>query len=240
MKIAHLRSFLSQNLTFSQLLLGRVCAMTGCFVYDIIVGMKKEFNIPENIPEKSRAELEKLLRGNRNFVNGTPTAQNICLQTLKKFAFHQEPFAVLLSCSDSRVVPEIIFDCGIGEIFVVRTAGITTGPNIIESIEYAVNELNVPLVVLLGHDDCGVMKYANGLHPGEPEKYKSIVNCVYPVLEKMDYRTHANKVARAHTHHVESVLMERSEILREAVESGRTYIANCHFDHSTGYVDLID
>ena len=77
------------------------------------------------------AELKKLLLGNKNFVNGTPSMANMCLNTLKKFAFHQEPYAAVLSCSDSRVVPEIIFDCGIGELFVIRVAGITAGPKVI-------------------------------------------------------------------------------------------------------------
>ena len=66
---------------------------------------------PEGIPTKAKEELKKLLRGNQNFVNGTPTAKNMCLETLRKYAFHQEPYAIVLSCSDSRVVPEIIFDC---------------------------------------------------------------------------------------------------------------------------------
>ena len=61
-----------------------------------------------NIPERAKKELDKLLKGNQNFVNGTPTANNMCLNTLRKFAFHQEPYAVVLSCSDSRVVPEMI------------------------------------------------------------------------------------------------------------------------------------
>ena len=81
--------------------------------------MKNNFNLPENILPEAKIELEKLLIGNRNFVNGTPTLKNMSLETLKKYAFHQEPYACVLTCSDSRVAPEIIFDCGIGEIFVI-------------------------------------------------------------------------------------------------------------------------
>lgn len=202
--------------------------------------MKNLFSIPENISEDARKELEKLLKGNRNFVNGTPTLKNMSLETLQKHAFHQAPYACVLTCSDSRVVPEIIFDCGIGEIFVVRVAGMTTGPNIIESVEYAVKCLEVPLVVLLGHDDCGVMKYANDSHPKEPANFKSLMHCVYPVFEGETEKTDSNTVARKHTHLVEKVLIEKSEIIRNAIEQGKTYFANCHFDHSTGIVSLID
>ncbi len=201
--------------------------------------MENKYNLPDNIPEKAKKELIKLLDGNRQFVNGEPTAQNMTLETLQKYAFHQEPYAVVLSCSDSRVVPEIIFDCGIGELFVVRVAGITAGPNVIESIEYGVKKLKVPLVILLGHDDCGVMKYAKEHYPEMDGNFTSILNCVYPVLDKKEDITCHNYFAKQHTIWVEDVLLERSEIIREAVKTKDLYIAKCHFDHATGLVNLI-
>lgn len=200
----------------------------------------KEFNIPENIIPQAEKELIKLLKGNRNFVNGTPTADNMSLEHLKKYAFHQEPYAVVLSCSDSRVVPEIIFDCGIGELFVVRVAGITAGPNVIESIEYAVKKLKTPLLILLGHDDCGVMKYAKDHYPEITDDFQSILKCVYPVLDKEEDVTCHNYFAQQHTKWVEDTLMEKSKIIRNAVENKELYIAKCHLDHSTGLVDLIE
>ena len=198
-----------------------------------------DIKLPENIPFNSKKELLKLLKGNLNFINSTPTAKNMCLDTLRKYAFHQEPYAVVLSCSDSRVVPEIIFDCGIGELFVVRVAGITAGDNVIESIEYAVKKLNVPLLILLGHDDCGVMKYAREHYPEQTEDFKSIMSCVYPVLDKDEDITCHNFFARQHTIWVEETLMQKSKIIRTAVENKNLYIAKCHFDHSTGLVELI-
>ena len=201
--------------------------------------MENIYNLPANIPEKAKKELIKLLDGNRNFVNGRPTAQNMTLETLQKYAFHQEPYAVVLSCSDSRVVPEIIFDCGIGELFVVRVAGITAGPNVIESIEYGVKKLQVPLLILLGHDDCGVMKYAKEHYPELDGNFTSILNCVYPVLDKEEDINCHNYFAQQHTIWVEDVLLERSKIIRESVETKDLYIAKCHFDHSTGLINLI-
>lgn len=184
-------------------------------------------------------ELEKLLAGNKNFVNGTPTASNMCLKTLQKFAFHQEPYAAVLSCSDSRVVPEIIFDCGIGELFVIRVAGITAGPNVIESVEYAVKKLKVPLLILLGHDDCGVMKYAKENYPNMTENFQSIMKCVYPVLDKKEDITCHNYFAQEHTKWVEEVLLEKSQIIKDAANKDELLIAKCHFDHSTGLVNII-
>lgn len=189
----------------------------------------------ESLNDKAREELKRLFKGNENFINGKPTAQNVNLDTLRKFAFHQEPKACVLSCSDSRVVPEIIFDCGIGELFVVRVAGITAGPNIIESIEYAVKKLEVPLLILLGHDDCGVINYANEHFPKVTDDFKSIMGCVYPVLKEGE-KISNDAFTKKHTKWVEDVLMEKSHIVRDAVNEGRLSIAKCHFDHSTGKV----
>lgn len=202
--------------------------------------MQNNFNIPKNIPQAAKCELEKLFKGNQNFVNGQPTLKNISLETLNKYAFHQEPYACVLTCSDSRVVPEIIFDCGIGEIFVVRVAGMTTGPNVVESVEYAVKKLKVPVVILLGHDDCGVMKYAKEHYPEPMADFSSILKCVYPVLDKKeDIKCH-NFFAQEHTKWVEDYLMKHSVIINQAVKNNDLYIAKCHFDHSTGFVNLIN
>ena len=196
--------------------------------------------IPENIPEAAEKVLIHLLKGNENFAKGKPTTKNMTIETLQKYALYQEPFAVVLSCSDSRVVPEIIFDCGIGELFVVRVAGITAGPNVIESIEYAVKKLKVPLLILLGHDDCGVMKYAIEHFPDKTGDFKSILSCVYPVLKTGQTNVCNNAFAREHTKWVEETLLSTSKIIKNAVSENKLYIAKCHFEHNTGLVNFID
>ncbi len=191
------------------------------------------------IPKIAEQELNKLLSGNKNFIQGNPTAKNMCLKTLQSLALYQEPYACVLSCSDSRVVPEIIFDCGIGELFVVRVAGIAVGPNVKESIEYAVKKLHVPLLILLGHDDCGVMKYANEQYPNVTEEFKSILQCVYPVIDGKGKFDCNNEFAKKHTIWVEDYLINNSEIISDAVKNDKLYIAKCHFNHNTGEVQLI-
>lgn len=193
----------------------------------------------QNIPQTAKNELEKLLNGNKNFMEGTPTAKNMCLKTLQSLALYQEPYACVLSCSDSRVVPEIIFDCGIGELFVVRVAGIAVGPNVKESIEYAVKKLHVPLLILLGHDDCGVMKYANEHYPDITDDFQSILNCVYPVIDGKGKSDCNNEFAKKHTFWVEEYLLKNSEIIKNAVEKNKLYIAKCHFNHHNGQVNLL-
>ncbi len=190
--------------------------------------------------EKAKEELEKLLKGNENFVNGEPKTVTKSLETLQKFEKYQAPFAAVLTCSDSRVVPEIIFDCGIGELFVIRVAGMTTGPNVVESLEYAVKKLHVPLLMLLGHDDCGVMKFAGENYPNITEDFKAFAKCVYPVIENYGPSVCSTEFAKKHTLWVEKFLLENSKIIKEAVDNNELSIAKCHFNHSTGKVEMID
>ena len=194
-----------------------------------------------NIPAKSKEILVKLLKGNEQFVNGKYDAKNITIKTLKQFAKYQEPHACILSCSDSRVVPELIFEAGIGELFVVRVAGITVGPNVRESIEYAVKKLHVPLLILLGHDNCGVMEYAKDSYPDVKEHFQSILKCVYPAVDKDKTSLESDeKLAKQHTLWVEEFLLNNSAIVKNAVDNGELYIAKCHLCHETGRVKLLD
>src|SRR5438046_8482300 len=103
---------------------------------------------------------EVLLAGNRRFVAGTPEHPNQDAARRRDVAPTQAPFAVLFGCSDSRLAAEIIFDRGLGDLFVVRTAGHTIGPEVLGSIEYAVTLLHTPLVVVLGHSSCGAVQAA--------------------------------------------------------------------------------
>lgn len=195
----------------------------------------------KTIPTESKKILIKLLKGNEKFINGKYEAQNITIETLRQLANHQNPHACILSCSDSRVVPELIFEAGIGELFVVRVAGITVGPNVRESIEYAVKKLHVPLLILLGHDNCGVMEYAKSSYPEDKEHFSSILKCVYPAIDIDSASLNSNEcLAKHHTLWVEEFLLKHSEIIKNAVNNSELYIAKCHLCHQTGRVKLID
>lgn len=104
--------------------------------------------------------LKKLLDGNKRFIRGAMTHSNITPERRLDLIKGQTPFVAVLTCSDSRVVPEIIFDCGLGDIFDVRIAGAVLNNDAIGSIEYAVDVLGVKLVIVLGHDGCGVIDCA--------------------------------------------------------------------------------
>lgn len=193
------------------------------------------------LPKESREILIKLLKGNEQFVNGKYDAKNITIEHLKELAYNQTPHACVLSCSDSRVVPELIFEAGIGELFVVRVAGITMGANVLESIEYAVKKLQVPLVMLLGHDNCGVMEYAQTHYPEVKENFETILKCVYPAISCDETAlNNENQLAKQHTLWVEEYILKNSKIIKTAVESNKLYLAKCHLCHQTGKVYLLD
>src|ERR671928_2221925 len=104
-----------------------------------------------------RDAFELLLAGNQRFVAGTPEHPNQDAARRAETAPSQQPFAVLFGCSDSRLAAEIIFDRGLGDLFVVRTAGHLVGAEVLASIEYGVAVLDTPLVVILSHDSCGAV-----------------------------------------------------------------------------------
>jgi len=123
----------------------------------------------KNAPAKSGSPinpeqaLRDLLNGNERFVKGQPASPRRSPEDFRELATAQYPEAVIVSCADSRVAPEILFDVGVGDIFVVRVAGNVVegaGATVKGSIEYAIAELNVPLIVVLGHSGCGAVKSA--------------------------------------------------------------------------------
>lgn len=109
-------------------------------------------------PKPQLTPLEELKSGNQRFLSGHPVHPHETLQRIRELKKGQHPFAVVMSCSDSRVPPELIFDQGLGDIFSVRTAGNVIGDYELGSIEYAVEHLQCKLIVVLGHQDCGAVK----------------------------------------------------------------------------------
>jgi len=102
--------------------------------------------------------LERLLAGNERFRRGAPRWPKFSLEEIQDLAQGQQPFATILGCSDSRVPPELIFDAGLGELFVIRVAGNVLSPEIAGSLQYAGSHLRTPLFVVLGHEGCGAVK----------------------------------------------------------------------------------
>ncbi len=128
--------------------------------------------------------LNKLTNGNKRFVNCNPGQKDVSATRRKELVNGQHPFAIVVTCSDSRVSPEIVFDEGLGDIFVVRVAGNVLDPIALGSIEYAAEHLHAPLLILMGHDRCGAVSAAMDANGEVEGNIGAIVKKIMPAVKK--------------------------------------------------------
>ncbi len=191
-----------------------------------------------------RDAFELLLAGNQRFVAGAPEHPNQDATRRAEIAPQQRPFAVLFGCSDSRLAAEIIFDRGLGDLFVVRTAGHTIGAEVLGSIEYGVDVLDCPLVVVLGHDACGAVGAAcAALDDGMvPVGYiRDVVERVTPsvLAARAAGRLHADEILATHISRSVDLLLERSRLLAERVNTGQAAVVGLCYRLADGSAQLV-
>ena len=137
----------------------------------------------------AQGALNRLKEGNARFVSGHARFPTVQKEVLADLAKHQEPYATILGCSDSRVPPELVFDAGFGELFVIRVAGNVLGPSIAGTLQYASTYLHTPLFVVLGHESCGAVKAAIA-SKFEGARHKSriafLLEHIVPALDTLD------------------------------------------------------
>lgn len=188
------------------------------------------------------AEAWRALRdGNDRFVAGTMEHPSQDADRRADVSAGQEPFAVLLGCSDSRVAAEIIFDRGLGDLFVVRTAGHVSDATVLGSVEYGVAVLGVPLVVVLGHDSCGAIAATlDALRTGvEPAGHiRSIVDRVRPSIADHLGGT-PSEVLAGHVRYTVRALLEDSVAVRTAVAEGRCAVVGATYELAEGRVHVV-
>ncbi len=138
------------------------------------------------IPRDADQALEWLLAGNERFVRGVPRHDNESLRRRMKLAERQNPFAIILGCADSRVPPEMLFDHGFGDLFVIRVAGNIVAEDEAGSIEYGIAHFGTPLVLVLGHENCGAVTAALGSIENEPRELATLIRRVQPALADID------------------------------------------------------
>ncbi len=152
----------------------------------------------------------------------------------------QHPFAIVLSCSDSRVPPEVIFDRGLGDLFVIRVAGHIVDDAVVGSIEYAAEHLHVPLVMVLGHERCGAVEAT--VKGGEiPGHISSLTNAIKPAVEKTKGMPGdpLDNAVRANVEMVVEQLRTSKPILSELIHEGRLKVVGARYDLDTGVVELL-
>jgi carbonic anhydrase len=169
--------------------------------------------------------LDALVSGNKRFVAGAPSHPNQDAARRAELAPGQDPFAVILGCSDSRLAAEIIFDQGLGDLFVVRTAGHVLGAEVLGSVEYATTVLGCRLVVVLGHDSCGAVAAArDAVANGLPSAgfVRDVVERVTPsvLAARAAGLTSDSDIVDEHIRHTVHLLLDRSRTLSEQVDTG--------------------
>jgi carbonic anhydrase len=185
-----------------------------------------------------------LLEGNARFVSGDRLHPNQDADRRSESAPRQHPFAVLFGCSDSRLAAEIIFDRGLGDLFVVRTAGHVAGAEVVGSVEYGVNVLGASLVVVLGHDSCGAVIAASEAERGGVTPAGYIGDVVERVMSSvLSARaagcTEIDQFVDMHIRRTADGLVQRSVLLANEIAAGRCAVIGLSYKLAEGTVSCV-
>ncbi len=182
--------------------------------------------------------LNRLKEGNQRFVSDTLQYD---LQNSKRrsdLTSGQAPFAIVLSCADSRVVPELAFDAGLGELFVVRVAGNVANTDSMASIEYAVAHLGSQIIVVLGHQSCGaVTAAANGGDNGY--NLNHLLSHITPAIQASGTNASIEDIIKKNAEITANDLINRSNIIGSAVAEGKVQIVPAYYNLDSGKVDFL-
>ena len=196
--------------------------------------------------------LERLREGNRRFVSDVRGSAPLVTQTRRsELAEGQEPFAIILGCSDSRVPAEIVFDQGLVDLFVIRVAGNIVASSQIGSVEFAAERFGTPLVVVLGHSRCGAVlaTLEELMRPREKQSrnLRSIVDRIRPSVEGLlatelrhDSEALVQHAVRANIRASANQVRHGSEVLEELIQKGRVLVVGAEYSLETGVVDFFD
>ena len=218
--------------------LGSIAAfgLTSSLLWQAKQAQASEATTPAITPD---AALQKLVDGNQRFIQHQPQYPDQSAARLQEVAQAQHPFATILSCADSRVPAELLFDQGIGDLFDVRIAGNIATPEAIGSIEYAVTLLNTPLLMVLGHERCGAVTAAVKNEP-LPGDIGTFVKAILPAVKRVkDQPGDAvdNAVVANVRYQIEQ--LQRSPLLTERLRSGKLKIVGGRYDLDTGTVTIL-
>ncbi|MFY0651191.1 MAG: carbonic anhydrase [Cyclobacteriaceae bacterium] len=182
--------------------------------------------------------VDRLKEGNARFVSDQLEGNQQDGERRDSLTGGQAPWAIVLSCADSRVVPELAFDTGLGELFVVRVAGNVANTSSIASIEYAVANLGTKVIVVLGHQSCGAVTAAVG---GGDNGYNlnHLLSHVSPAIAACGDGASLADVVKKNAELNGSELSGRSSIIKDAVENGGVSIVPAYYNLDTGKVDFL-
>jgi carbonic anhydrase len=194
-------------------------------------------------PSVAPAEaLSKLKEGNGRYTSGNLQHPGQTAERRTELAKTQHPFAAIVSCSDSRVPPEIVFDQGLGDLFIVRVAGNVINDEGLGSIEYTVDHLGTRLILVLGHQSCGAVKAAREMIAAKskaPGHIESLVAAIKPAVEATA-KEDLDATIKANVKHVVDALRSSTPILKAKVDSGDVQVIGGYYSLDTGAVSFLN
>ncbi len=185
--------------------------------------------------------MDRLAKGNARFASGNLEHPRQAPSRRLELAKTQHPFATILGCADSRTGPEVVFDQGLGDLFVVRTAGNVLDDHALGSIEYSVEHLGAALVVVLGHERCGAVSAARDTIAagGQADGHiQSLVDAIRPAVE-LTAQQDAEATCEANVMNMVRALRSSKPILEHLVETGKLTVVGAHYDLDTGKVTFL-
>jgi carbonic anhydrase len=192
--------------------------------------------------ETPATALERLIAGNARFVKDAASALPIDAEKRQAQVKGQSPFAIVLSCADSRVPPEVIFNVGLGELFVVRTAGEVVDKAVLASVEYGAEHLKAPLLVVMGHETCGAVKAAVEAKPGAPSmgpNLDALIGSIKPAFSRMSTPVDLDHLRDAILANVEQVvndILVKSAVVKRLAAGGELQLVGAYYEFASGRV----
>lgn len=184
--------------------------------------------------------LARLVEGNQRFTSGSVVHPHQTVARRTELAKGQAPIAIVLTCSDSRVAPELYFDQGLGDLFVIRNAGNVLNDHVLGSVEYAVEHLHVPLIVVVGHEKCGAVGAAVG--GGEaPGHIASIVHSIRPAVEAAKGKSgdQLDNCVKSNAQQSAQQMAQAKPFLHAAAQAGKLKIVAARYELATGKVEIL-
>ena len=196
-------------------------------------------------PKSPREAWQAMLDGNHRFVSGELAHPRQDIDRREALAEKQSPFAALFGCADSRLSAEIIFDVGLGDLFVVRNAGQVIGETILGSLEYAVEVLGVPIILVLGHDECGAIRATindvEGNMNASGEFIHKLVAQIRPTVlaANAQGKHEIDDVTELHVQDTINEMLTSSSLIAEAVKSGKLAVVGANYKLTLGEIHPI-
>lgn len=204
------------------------------------------YHMPSHGGPTPAEAIKRLLEGNRRYVASQIHHEDGLVQRRQVLAGGQHPFAIVLGCADSRVPPELVFDQGLGDLFVIRVAGNIPSDHVLGSIEYAVEHLGSSLIVVLGHERCGAVEAAVMGEKGHG-RIGTLVSAIKPaVVDAIRYRRPATPNAvvdvcvRSNVSHCVHDILAYSPVVKHFVKAGRVRVVGARYDLDSGEVEFIN